>query len=357
MTTTSGKMSPRERVSRSIRGLKPDKLPIVVINSNTFMCQYYGVSVEDYVSTPAICADVNIRFIKEFGVDCDLVATGYILYGAGTELGVKWEFAGNNFPGNVEGPIKSEADLNNFKIPTEPVGYFKNYLDTIEQITNAIGDTHHLKASFLGPFSLGCFLRGIEPTLIDMVMNPSFFNSLMRLCREISVFLGKNLLLAGLRYPILNEIFLSPGFISPDSYHKSVAPYILDVQRRVGPEVASNSFAFMGVPNDVESQKIDSSLFVAFFGVGESLEDIKKGVFYRSPGFPYPAAISGRALNNWDVDRILAFLKDALDYLVGEEGIYPSISLSSVQAENKETANEIAQKIKAINRFRDAYEL
>ena len=52
----------------------------------------------------------------------DVIATGTpssrpltierkLLYGAGTELGVKWEFAGNNFPGNVEGPIKSEADL------------------------------------------------------------------------------------------------------------------------------------------------------------------------------------------------------------------------------------------------------
>lgn len=357
MTKDSGEMTPRERVSRSIRGLKPDKLPIVVINSNTFMCQYYGVSVEDYVSKPAVCADVNINFIKEFGVDCDLIATGYILYGAGTELGVKWEFAGNNFPGNVEGPLKSEADLNNFKIPTEPEGYFKNYLETIKRITMTLGDTHHLKASFLGPFSLGCFLRGIEETLIDMVMNPSFFKSLMRLCSEISVFLGKNLLRTGLRYPILNEIFLSPGFMSPDSYHSSVAPYILDVQRRVGPEVASNSFAFMGVPNDPASQKIDASLFVAFFGVGESLEDIKKGVYYRSPGFPYPAAVSGRALNNWDVDRIISFLQNALDYLVREEGIYPSISLSSVQAENKDIAKDIAKKIRAINAFRDEYEL
>lgn len=188
MTKKSGKMTPRERVSRSMRGLKPDKLPIVVINSNTFMCQHYGISVEDYVSKPDIFTDHNINFIKEFGVDCDLVATGYILYGAGTELGVKWEFAGNKFPGNIEGPIKSEADLNNFKVPTQPAGHFKNYLETIKRVTNAIGDTHHLKASFLVPFSLGCFLRGIEETLIDMVMNPSFFKALMGLSSEISVF-------------------------------------------------------------------------------------------------------------------------------------------------------------------------
>lgn len=49
-----------------MRGLKPDKLPTVVINSNSFMCEYYGASVEDYLQRPDICADLNIRFIEEF---------------------------------------------------------------------------------------------------------------------------------------------------------------------------------------------------------------------------------------------------------------------------------------------------
>ncbi|UCH22503.1 MAG: hypothetical protein JSU83_04525, partial [Deltaproteobacteria bacterium] len=224
MAMTSKKMTPRERVSRSIRGIKPDKLPIVVINSNTFMCSYYGISVEDYVSRPDLCAEVNIKFITEFEVDCDLVATGYILYGAGSELGVKWEFAGSNFPGNVAGPIQTETDLNNYQVPSEPSGYFKNYLETLTIVNDAIGDTYHLKASFMGPFSLVCFLRGIEETLIDMIMNPEFFQACIKVCTEISVFLGKNILTTGLRYPILNEIFLSPGIMKPDSYHNLVAP-------------------------------------------------------------------------------------------------------------------------------------
>jgi hypothetical protein len=357
MAMTSTKMTPRERVSCSIRGMKPDKLPIVVINSNTFMCCYYGISVEDYVSKPDMCADVNIKFITEFEVDCDLVATGYILYGAGTERGVKWEFAGSNFPGNIEGPIKSETDLNNYKIPSKPSGYFKNYLETIKIVNKAIGDTYHLKASFMGPFSLVCFLRGIEETLIDMILNPEFFQACMKLCTEISVFLGKNILTTGLRYPILNEIFLSPGIMKPDSYHSLVAPYILEVQRRVGPEVASNSFCFMGLPNNPESQKVDEALYGAFFGVGESINAIRKGLRYRVAGFPFPAAISGRALNNWQSDRILSFLTDGLEYLVNEEGLYPSISLSSVQAETKEIAMALADKIKAVQAFRDGYKL
>ena len=45
-------MTPRERVASCMQGKKPDKLPIVVINSNTFMCMYYGISVEEYLSDP-----------------------------------------------------------------------------------------------------------------------------------------------------------------------------------------------------------------------------------------------------------------------------------------------------------------
>ena len=154
MAVINPTMTPRERVSRAMRGVKPDKLPSVVMNSNTFMCQYYGISVEEYVTNPKTCAELNINFIKEFEVDCDIVATGYILYGAGPELGVEWEFAGNNFPGNTGGPIKSESDLKKMQVPEAPSGYFKTYLEAITLINEALGDTHHLKASFLGPFSV-----------------------------------------------------------------------------------------------------------------------------------------------------------------------------------------------------------
>jgi uroporphyrinogen-III decarboxylase len=351
-------MTATERVASTIGRKRPDKLPIQVINSNTFMCQYYGISVEDYLTKPDLCADVNIRFVKEFEIDYDIIATGYILYGAGPELGVTWEFAGNNFPGFVDSPVKSETDLNKIKVPSAPSGYFKNYLETIKLVHEAIGDTYHLAASILGPFAMACFLRGIEPALMDTITNPDFFKSYMARCTEISVYLGKHVLSTGLRNPFLNEIFLSPEMIRPDSYHNLVAPYDLEVQRRLGPENAPNSFAaFMGKPNDRESQKGGACLYRAFFGVEESVGAIKAAMRYRMPGFPFPATISGRALNSWDTKEILSFLKQALDYLVKEKGLFPSISLTSVQAVSPEKANGIADKMKAIKAFRDEYQI
>lgn len=358
MASSTIGMTPKERVACSMKREMPDKLPIVVINSNTFMCMYYGISVEEYVSSPEKCADVNIKFIEEFEVDCDLFPTGYILYGCGPEMGVKWEFAGNNFPGFTDVPIKSETDLESYQIPTEPSGYFKNYLETIKTVNETLGATYHLTASILGPFTTACFLHGVEPTLVDTIINPEFFKKLMKLCAKISVYFGESILATGLRTPILNEIFLSPGMINPDSFHRIIAPYDHEVQCLLGPENAPNSFAFMGKPNNPESQQISSSLYDAFFGVGESLDAIKTATKEdASPGFPFPAAISGRALDTWDIDRILEFLKTCLDFLVKEKGFYPSISLSSVQADSPEKASALATKMKAIKAFRDEYSL
>ena len=351
-------MTPRERVSSCMKGKKPDKLPIVVINSNTFMCMYYGISVEEYLSDPQKCTDVNIRFIEDFEVDCDLFPTGYILYGCGPEMGVSWEFAGSNFPGYKDVPIKSETDLESYPIPKEPSGYFKNYIETIEMVNKKLGESHHLTASILGPFTTACFLHGLEPTLLDTLTHPKFFNRLMEVCTRISVYFGKQILATGLRTPILNEIFLSPGMIDPETFHTMIAPYDRDVQSVLGPENAPNSFAFMGKPGNPESQKISSSLYGAFFGVGESIDAVKMAAKEdAAPGFPFPAAISGRALDTWDIDRIIEFLKACLDFLVKERGLYPSISLSSVQADSPEKASELATKMKTIAAFRDDYAL
>jgi len=354
---TPSSLTPRERVSKAIRGLKPDKLPTVVINSNTFMCQYYGVSVEDYCQKPDVCARVNIDFIKEFQVDCNLVCTGYILYGAGPELGVEWRFAGANFPGHIKSPLGNESDLKKMRVPEAPSGYFKNYLEAITMIVEELGQTHHLKASFLGPFSLFCFLRGIEPGLLDLMNRQEFFREAMEHCTRLSVYLGQNLLTTGLRYPILNEIFLAPGMMSPAMYHLHVAPYVMEVQRQIGIEIASNCFTFMGLPGNPESVILDKALYAAFFGVGESLDSVALGSKYRAPGFPYPAAISGRALDNWPTSKIVEFIKKALEILTQEKGIYPAISYSSVQAYSREKAREIADKIKTVNALRDEYSL
>jgi hypothetical protein len=350
-------MTPSQRVSLAINGEKPDKLPIIVINSNTFTCLHYGISIEEYITNPYKCAEVHIRFIQDFGIDCAMVAAAYILYGTGPEMGVHWEHADGNFPGSVKGVLESEEDLSILKVPSKPSGYFKTYVEAIRLVNQALGDTHYLTANVIGPFTVACFLRGIEQTLVDTMMNPDLFDKLMTFSTDFSVYLGKTIRdITGLSHPILNEIFLAPEMIRPDVYHAQIAPYDIDVQRRLGPGPVPNSFAFMGKAGDRHSQKIAASLNQAFFGVGESIEAIKDATQGGRPaGYPFPVGVSGRALNSWDADKIVSFLKEAIDSLISEKGIYPSINLPSVQTDSPKKAREMVDKLNAINKFRNNY--
>lgn len=341
-----------------MKGNKPDRLPIMAANSNTFICKYYGLSVNEFLTDADKCTTGNIHFTEEFGIDYNLCINGYILYGCGPEIGCQWKQAGNDFPGFVSGPLETEQDLEKIQVPEKPSGYFEHYLKVITQLNQALGDRYHLSVSILGPFAVACFLRGIQNALLDTVMNPGFVKKYMDICVDISIYLGRSILDTGLDHPILNEIFLTPQMIRPDTFHEIIAPYDLKVQDALGPQNAPNSLsAFMGRPKDKDSQKSGAALFKAFFSGTDSLDELKQAAGNRLPGMPIPVAISGPALDSASSEDLIAYLIPRLDFLVKEQGLYPSILLSSVQADSPEKAKAIADKIQKIKAFRDEYAL
>ena len=180
----------------------------------------------------------------------------------------------------------------------------------------------------------------------------------MELCTDLSIWFGRQILRVEKVKPILNEIFLTPELIRPDSYHRLIAPYDRRVQEVLGPEKAPNSLAaFMGRPDDPESQKGGARLYRAFFMGTDSLEELKAVAAGRLPGLTLPATISGPALDSWPGPKLIEHLRPVLDFLVKDQGLYPSITLASVQADSPEKAQEIAAKMRMIREFRDGYEI
>lgn len=351
-------MTPKERVAKAMSGQKPDKLPMLTSASNSFICHRYGLSIEDYLTKPADCAAAHINFAKDFKLDYMVVGTGYIWYGCGPELGIEWRFAGDQFPGFVKGPVQRPADLDKIKVPEKPSGYFANFLEVNRLVNQAVGREIHLTTSSLGPFSMACFLRGIEEMMLDLIRDPGFFRATLAKAVDLSEYIARQVLATGLERPILNEIFVTPEMIRPDDYHRLIAPAIEEVQRRVGAENVPNGMgAFMGKASDPESQVAGRALFNAFFGAKESVDAIRDAARYTMPGWPFPASISGRALSAWNIDAIIEFLNQALDFLVKEEGLFPSISLVAVLANSPEEAEDLAAKIKVIDQFRNEYQL
>ena len=142
-----------QRFQAALKGQKPDCIPMICGNNNTFLCKFYDFTVNQILDSTELYSELVVRFVKSFGFDFIRPSPGYIFYGCGPELGLKWQFVDNNFPA-VEGSyIKNKAQLNQLRIPKEPSGYFKKFLDIHRILIKEIGNEVHVRGSALGPYS------------------------------------------------------------------------------------------------------------------------------------------------------------------------------------------------------------
>lgn len=352
-------MNPKDTYLSVLNGEKPDRLPLYVANMSDFLQFYYGISAREFVDNPDTHVEFTMQCAEEFKFGC-VAPVAYILFGCGPEMGVNWRFVGDNLPGFVEAVIKEKKDLEKVKIPSRPSGYFNNYLQILKKLKKKIGKKAYLLSFVLGPFANACFLRGLEETLLDPLIDLPFYQSYMPKCVELSKFLGEHILDIELPVNILNEIFLSPDIINPDYFHQYIAPYDNAVckhfQKR-NQNLPNSYAAFMGDPGDLESQKAGRILFDHYFGTKESLDVIRKGIQYAIPGYPAIITLSGRMMATWPKSDIIDFLEEGLNLLVREKKKYPAIRLTSLQPPNKEEAFKMAEKIRTINDFIDSYKL
>jgi len=353
------KMTSLERVLCVRRGAKPDILPLNTGPHNDFICHYYGISIEDYLHNVDFCAECDIRCVREFEIDSSVVTPGYILYGCGPELGMTWKFVEGHFPGFIEGPLKSESDLDKIRVPDRPSGYFRHYLAILTRVNRELGRDYALTGHILGVFAVACFLRGIQEALLDTLMDKGFFLKYIQKCTKLSIYFGQNVIATGINNPMLNEIFLTPEMIGPDSFHELIGPHDRRVQEALGPENIKHILGAgaMGRPGDRESQKQGALQYRAFFASDDSLETFRKAVDGLPPKAPVAVALSGGAFDNWDMSDILAFYTEAIGYTISTRRVYPSIFLPSLMPKSPGHAREFAEKLNQVNDFRKSFQL
>lgn len=351
-------MNPKERHLAALMGQKPDKPPVFVGSYDAFLRHYYGMTARQYTDDPNANAEYTVRFLDEFGISATIPAVTYIMFGCGPEMGVKWEFAADNAPAAVEGPIKTIEDLERWQVPTEPSGYFKLHLETIKLINEKIGDRVLLMGLSAAPHTNAGFLRGVEQTLLDAMIDPGFYDALMNKCVQHSIYLREQVLKLGLPTITFFDIFVTPEIMSPDFYHAHVAPYnkkVIEYFAPKGDVIIDTMAPFMGQTGDLTSQKRRRFFFDYIFGTKESL-DVIKAIAPNVPRKSIYVTLSGRMMNTWPVEKTLDFLKQGIDYVL-ELGKYPQVQLVSVDTMNKEAAQLCAEKLRRIQKLVDTYPL
>ena len=347
-----------ERFRAILNGDRADRVPIRIGNYNVFLTKYYDISIRDYVDNPDLNAQMVVKMVREFDFDSLKAGMGYIFYGCGPEVGTQWIFPEDGFPVSNQGVIQMPDDLEKTTWPIYPEGYFAKFLEINRQVKIAVGHEKHLGVSILGPFSVMAFMRGYETLLMDMIDSPSFFSRMMEKGEALSTYIGQHCLELGLHWANLMEIFLVPGMLDPEIYHRAIAPHSVAVSRQLANPPIANSYApFMGIPGDRKSHRNGARLYKYYFGTEESIDLIRSVADMNIPAFPKLVSISGNALVHLSIADILAFVKNGVDFFVKEKATVPCIFLASLQAESSRQAKAVAEKLRAITDFRDSYVL
>jgi hypothetical protein len=338
----------------ALEGAKPDRIPIICGNNNSFLCHFYDKNVSQIVKDHYLMAELYLRFARDFCLDLIHPSVGYIFYGCGPELGVNWKFVESEFPGAVAGCIENMEDLEQFQIPKKPLGYFKKLLDIHRIFVQESAESMFVRGVPLGPFSSGCFLRGLQNFLLDTIENISFFRKVMETCAILSSFFVQQISSTGVDDMVLNEVFLTPGNLDPRFFHYEVNPHIENVLKR---ETTTNVYFYQkdflanGQLGDGTSKKELASAI--YYGYNEDLDVIRQALKLPVPGYPPLITVSGRSLVYSSIDDIIEFIHKGINIIFEEGGCNPCINLSSVQASSKKEALEITKKLENILQWKE----
>jgi hypothetical protein len=350
-------MNGKERFQTALSGGKSDHISMIFGNNNSFLCEFYNVTVDQLLDSPELYSDLAVRFVKEFEFDFVRPSPGYIFYGCGPELGIKWKFTENNFPAFFGSYIENKGESKRIELPDKPSGYFKKFLTIHSLLMERIGFEVYVRGSALGPFSIGCFLRGMESFLLDSIMNLNLFRHVMEISTSLSNYFVEQIFLTGTHDLVLNEVYLTPGNLSQRFYQEEVNPYLLStLGSHPSKKIYFYQQNFMDTdvfPDGTQKRGLASAIYYGSkYGAKNKLEVIKQSAKLPIPGYPPLVTVSGTDLVNSTVQEILDYIRQSIDIMLENRICNPCIHLVSIQASSSKEALEIADKINYVNKLR-----
>lgn len=230
-------MNGYERINAALKGLQPDKTPIMLHN---FMmaAKEHGVSMEQYRESPKVIAETFIAAIEKYQYDGILVDIDTVtLAGA---VGVPVDFPKNDPARTHLGNIENLEDIIHMKpARIEDYKYIQIWLEAVRMLKEYFKDEIYIRGNCdQAPFSLASMMRGTQNWMLDLMMGPEDqIHLLLDYCTEASSRFIKLMTQTGCDMVSNGDSPAGPEMISPEMYLQYAMPYekkIVEVAHQAG---------------------------------------------------------------------------------------------------------------------------
>jgi uroporphyrinogen decarboxylase len=226
-----------ERINAALKGLQPDKIPIMFHN---FMmaAREYGATMEQYRNSPKIIAETFIAAIDKYHYDGILVDIDTVtLAGA---VGVPVDFPSNEPARTHTGNIEKLEDVVHLK-PTKVVDYryIQIWLEAVRLLKEYFKNEIYVRGNCdQAPFSLASMMRGAQNWMLDLMMgSDEHINLLLEYCTDACSQFIKLMVQTGCDMVSNGDSPAGPEMISAEMYLKYAMPYekrIVEIAHNAG---------------------------------------------------------------------------------------------------------------------------
>jgi MtaA/CmuA family methyltransferase len=230
-------MNGYQRIDAALKGLKPDKTPIMLHN---FMmaAREYGVTMEQFRNSPRIIADAFIASIEKYqydGVMIDIdTAT---LAGA---VGIHVDFPVDDPARTHGGNLAELEDAVNLKpVDVENYRQIQIWLEAVYLLKDYFKNEIFIRGNCdQAPFSLASMMRGAQNWMLDLMTGPDEqLELLLDYCTDVSSQFIRLMIQTGCDMVSNGDSPAGPEMISPEMFLKYALPYekkLVDISHRNG---------------------------------------------------------------------------------------------------------------------------
>ena len=210
-----------ERIMTALRREQPDRVPIweLIVNEPVITALHGDVTYHDFVELEDLDGVTLFEDQRLEQIDSATFRD---------EWGIVWRTDQPGVPYHIDGPIKSEADLDRYT-PPDP--------DADHRLKSLAGAIKRFKGeraiAFLGhdAFEFSHYLRGTANLLMDYALNPTLVHRLARIVidykkrvLERALDMGADIAMTGDDYATRNG-----PIMSPDHFREFILPYLTEM--------------------------------------------------------------------------------------------------------------------------------